>query len=228
MSSRQEINGWIDLIRWKKQGPWDSFENMPLMGQAITILGGGPGLTMGKVAYLSKYPTICVNNSFMLLDHRTCVVALDRRWWGWHGANVQARGDLGITTLRTPNSLPPGFSGKVMEKVRTPAFVPERWKLAGISSGQAALHLAMHAGAQTIYLAGFDLTFRDGKTHWHEGHVVPSSESNYRQRFRPAMEEIVKEGWKRGHSIYAITPCEANIPMEDFGAALQRLEEDHG
>jgi hypothetical protein len=203
--------------------------SQPLAGKSVTILGGGPGLTMGIAAHLMKHPVICVNNSFMLMDRPTVVVALDRRWWGWYGNPINARGDVAVTSLRHEQPLPQGFNGFALSKERDIPYSPDKGTLCGLNSGHAAIHLAMHLGASTIYLAGFDMGFPNGRTHWHEGHKVPSSEANYTNRFRPALESLVYLA-KEDHSVQieAVTPTAANIPETPLEGALERLSNDHG
>jgi len=224
---------WLDGIRWTEQigGTHDKRHRLvsrPLSGKSVSILGGGPGMTMAHAAKLMNFPTICVNNSYMLMDRPTVVVALDRRWWAWHGGSVYARGDTAVTSLR-PNQVPPqGFSGASMSKERTGVYDTDPTVLCGQNSGHAAIHLAMHLGASTIYLVGFDMGFPDGKTHWHGGHQVPSSESNYVRRFRPALEKLCQHADEhKTASIEAITSTSADIKTTDFKVAIERLTADH-
>ena len=195
----------------------------PLEGQAVAILGGGPAMSGQLAGRLAAHKAIAVNNSYQFFKRPCLLVALDRRWWTWHGNNVRSRGDLGIQALRPNQTAYPGFSGYVFAKEREPVYSPDPGVLCGQNSGHAAIHLAMHLGASRIYLAGFDMGFKGSNTHWHGGHVVPASQANYERRFLPALEALVQEAKFLGVSISAVTRSYADIPFTHPDEALGDL-----
>lgn len=197
----------------------------PLEGSSVSIIGGGPGLCRAAASMLAMHRAIAVNNSFLFLPAPAMVVALDRRWWSWHGNDTKARQDTCITSLQKNQTNPAGFTGYAFNKDRATIYDPDPGILCGQNSGHAAITLAMHLGAARIYLAGFDMGFKGERTHWHGGHNVPSSSANYQRRFRPALEALAKVAPDHGVSIMACTPTYADIPTCSLDQALEDLRQ---
>jgi len=216
---------WFDKIEWEPRGAFHTTRSEPLRGLPVVILGGGPGLLPGHTQALHAAPrAILTNNAYTLWPRPAPVLALDRRWWEWHGTNVAELGHLPITALRPGQTIPKPRTHYAFEKGIAEALTTDRNFLTGKNTGHAAIQLAVHLGSPTIYLAGFDMGFPGGRTHWHEGHLVPSSESNYTRRFKPQLEELVRALHDRGISVSAITPTAADIPSTPFDMALKDLK----
>lgn len=49
----------------------------------------------------------------------------------------------------------------------------------GTNSGFQAINLAVLAGARRVLLAGYDMHFPGGRSHWHNGHPVKIPENHY-------------------------------------------------
>lgn len=221
---------WIEGIEWGRDGSFDRISSQPLKGKSAVVLGGGPSLTRSLVQEVAGAPLICANNAYLLSPEPTLVLAMDRRWWGWHGASVEAAGHVAVTALRVRESMPPSFpaNGKIMRKVRSEEwFCPDPTELQCLNSGHAAINLTAHLGAKRIFLIGMDMSFRDGKTHWHGGHPIPASSANYEKRFRPALEKMVAILSNNGVEVATITPSAANIPVAPLQYVLDSLGEDH-
>lgn len=199
----------------------------PLEGLAVAVVGGGPSLGPDHITALRRARVIAVNNSFMLFPHPVVVVSLDRRWFGWHGNNLAAAGHLCVAGLVPPFHLstPPGLY-HLSKAEPEDDYTPDPAKLAGKNSGHAAINLAVHLGATRIYLAGFDMNFPDGTSHWHPGHAIPSDEQNYITRFRPRLENMVAALTRLGVSVSAITATSANIPRTPFDTAMGDILND--
>lgn len=218
-------NEWLSGLVWMKDANgFDVPTGKPLDGQAVVIWGGGPSFTGPVCALLRPYPAILCNNSYMRMPRSGIVVSLDSRWWGWHGNSIEARGDIPVTAMHAERPSPMVKGLMRMQRERKMVYSDERQVLAGTNTGHAAIHLAMHLGANTIYLAGFDMDFPSGKSHWHDDHLVPSSISNYEVRFKPALVELVGKAWDQGVVIAAITRTSAAIPSVSLETALEILE----
>lgn len=205
-----------------RHAPRHRVSERPLSGGAVFILGGGPSLTPDVGKALAAYNhSIAVNNSYLFYDRPALVVALDRRWWQWHGNAIKSFGHTAVTSLRPNQTFPIGFDGYAFDKDRDGAFDTCPGVLCGQNSGHSAINLAMHLGAERIYLAGFDMGFVNGKSHWHQGHNVPSSEANYAKRFLPALESLVHGAEQLSVFISAVTPTLARIPMTPLLDAVQ-------
>lgn len=195
-----------------------------LDGKAVTIIGGGPSLSVDTVNMVEPFPHITTNNSYQLVKAPTLHVSLDRRYFDWHGQGLAQRGFTIVTALRENQHIKLHRNQyHRMKKDREANFPPDKWTLTGTNSGHAAIALAIVLGAKTIYLAGFDMGFPEGKTHWHDPHPVPPSESNYTTRFRPRLESLVNEAAQAGVEIAAITPTMADIRRASLEEALTRL-----
>ena len=194
-----------------------------LEDRSVTILGGGPSLTSGVAKAVQIGPTIAVNNSFALLEAPGLVVALDRRWYHWHGQSLKIAGHFAVTA-QPPNAIL-NYSGPFASliKNRNGVWPDDPKTLPGQNSGQAAICLAILMGARQVFLVGFDMGFQGEKTHWHGGHVIPSSQPNYEQRFRPALEKLVIEAKERGVMIASLTDTQADLPRMDLSDALKEL-----
>lgn len=206
---------------------WARVCNRPLEGFPVAVWGGGPGLTREVVLDLYPYPAIMVNNAGFI-GPPGVVVACDKRWWQWHGAATRPR-HLCFGTAVTLTDAAQGVH--VMKKDRDGLLSVSPDTLAGKNSGHAAINLAVHLGARRIYLAGFDMTFRGGRSHWHEGHAIPSSQANYEERFRPELVQLVERAAALGVDISAVTPSSAQIPhtpletaVKDLAHAAERLD----
>jgi len=218
---------WQTDISWKATGPFVEPVNRPLQGRAVAIVGGGPGLTLEHATHLKHAERlILVNNSYLLFPETPHpLFARDRRWWQWHGGIVAQIGHLPITASRPgANGYPPGLNIYHMQLLPEVALTQDRARITGKNSGHGAIQLAVHLGASRIYLAGFDMGFKGSRTHWHAGHAVPASQSNYEIRFRPALEAFVEEAATLGITIEAITPTQANIPAKPFDLAMEDLQ----
>jgi len=216
---------WLKDMLWKERGAFVVPCSLALTGRSVVIVGGGPGLSPGHVKALqAAQRAVLVNNSYMVWETPCPVVAMDRRWWRWHGQQVVNMGHMAVTALRPGQSIDPTIQHFPLEKKPELILTDKPEYLTGRNSGHAAIQFAVHLGSPRIYLAGFDMDFApNGKTHWHEGHAIPSSQANYRVRFRPALEDLVKQAALRNIQIRAITPTTADIPTAPFDEALKDL-----
>ena len=63
----------------------------------------------------------------------------------------------------------------------------------GNNSGFGALSLAICLGANPIYLLGYDMSHKNGKSHWHKGHPLKQKEhtvQNFIKYFDKAAPQI--------------------------------------
>lgn len=214
-----------DLSAFEESGGWSRVALRVLQGRAVSILGGGPSLSRGLADALRRVgPVITVNNAYMLAPEAP-LVALDRRWWGWHGKSVAALRTPAIAALRSPNLHTLPDYARVLRRDTSQVYNSDPRVLCGQNSGHAAIHLAMHLGATRIYLAGFDMGYEAGPSHWHEGHPVPATEANYRVRFKPDLELLALTAQSLGVRIFTVTPSRAALPTANLTAALKDLSQ---
>ena len=216
----------VNEFKTRSDQPRDAISSTPLAGRSVTIIGGGPTVTADLVKRVAPYPVILVNNSYLLFKDPQLVVAMDRRWWEWHGPAFVAMGHTGITALRPGQHIKAPAKPHIFHKDPVSNYSRDPSVLTGKNSGHAAIQVAVHLGAQRIYLVGFDMgTGANDRMHWHEGHRIPTSEQNYRVRFKPGLENIVRLAAVDGIEISAITPTHADIPATPLETAIKDLEE---
>lgn len=222
-----KMNDWLSELEFTKKGGFFA-PNSPLTGKSVIVLGGGPSLLTVPMEDLKPFPIIATNNAYQLVDRPCPVVALDRRYFEWHGKALLAAGHTIISALRDSNYLPiPQDSYWKMAKDRNGILSEDRFTLAGTNSGHAAVNLAYLLGASRIFTAGFDMGFVKGKSHWHAGHKIPASEQNYRVRFRPPYEKLVYALLKKGIPVLSLTPTKANVPFVNFNEAIEELKNEN-
>lgn len=146
------------------RGPW----RVPPMWQdeVCYILGGGPGLKLVDIEKLRGRRTIAVNQAFKLADWFDILFFGDCRWYDWFTPQINQFPGMKVHGCEhlIPNPLL-----YVVRKQSAPFGIsrnPEEilWNL---SSGAAAINLAVHLGVQRIVLLGFDMRRVDGQINWH-------------------------------------------------------------
>lgn len=217
---------WLSELEFTDAGEGFVSVNQPLKGRAVAIVGGGPSLDPAMVPRLAGVPVLYANNAFMLAPEPSLVLALDRRWFDWHGAALAPTGHLAVTAVRGGQHIPYRGEARFMRKCRDDYWPPGPDYLAGKNSGHAAISLAISMGATRIYLFGFDMAFAGERTHWHETHRVPPSEQNYTRRFRPDLEALVRDAPGRGIRVATVTPSQAKIPAATLAEALENLADE--
>lgn len=105
----------------------------------------------------------------------------DHRWWEWHRSRDGFKSFKGerIAIFDTAG-LVDDPSVHLLRNEGTEGLPKERNALhTGQNSGYQALSLAILAGASRIILVGYDMRFKDGRSHWHEDHPVHVGEAVY-------------------------------------------------
>lgn len=141
-------------------------------------------------------PAIAINASFRLAPWAWMLYAADSEWWA-HEANRDAHAFAGLkVTCRVPvagvhmlrDSGSTGFDPD-------PAFVRT-----GNNSGHQAVHIAAHAGAARILLAGFDMRKAGDGDHWHGAHpqglreTTAETYARWVERFEPMARALADRG----------------------------------
>jgi hypothetical protein len=122
-------------------------------GETVIVLASGPSMSEAVAAKAHGRPTIVVNDTFMLAPWADMLYAADAAWWRARPAALQFAG-LKVTAdaacefdevLLLNNTGVEGFDPDPAN-VRT-----------GGNSGYQAIHVAIHAGAKRILIAGMDM-----------------------------------------------------------------------
>ena len=103
----------------------------------------------------------------------------DCRWYNWHRKLLREFAGVKVTACENfsdnkHNEL------KVMRRKNSPKGITLDPGVIGwnLSSGAAAINLAVHFGAKSIVLMGFDMRKIDGNCNWHKDHET-STKANH-------------------------------------------------
>jgi hypothetical protein len=146
-------------------------------GKRCFILAGGPSLTDHDLSLLDDELTIGINRVYEIFTP-TIFFAMDKRFHNWiyqgkYGEKVKEK------YINFPN-IKLYLDVRNMDLsdifyVRSIGRCGLSFDLAsglynGNNSGYGAFNLACALGANPIYLLGYDMKFKDGKKHYHNGH----------------------------------------------------------
>lgn len=162
----------------------------------VFIIGGGPSLKGFDFTPIQKYRVIGVNQAFRLGDW------VDVCWFGDCSFYTNNREDLRefaglkITCCtRVPEHGWPDVKnvgrGKQLGLVMKPDQVG--WNR---NSGASAINVALHLGAKTIILLGFDMMPNNKEHNWHDRYGVRSKNHNpypgHLKGFLPIAKDLAK------------------------------------
>lgn len=92
----------------------------------------------------------------------------------------------------------------------------------GRNSGYQAINIAVLAGAKKILLLGYDMRFKDGKSHWFGDHPVKTPEHSYKH-YAQNFKAMVPQLQKAGVSVINCTPGSL-INCFPFSTVKQELQ----
>jgi len=120
-------------------------------------IASGPSLTRAdcELAMNSGYPVIAVNSSWQLIPECHYLFAADCSWWDKYKGTLTTRAERWTV------------SGRAHLRYGVNLFSPPDSD--SFNSGQRAIQLAVHLGAERIILLGYDCSLDSG-THWHGNH----------------------------------------------------------
>jgi hypothetical protein len=177
----------------------------------VAILATGPSLTVDDVDRVrGKMPVIAINDAHILAPWADVLYSSDRTWWPFYkGVPSFAGQKFGIGSAPGKNNsfhtLPDvrvlkntGYTGLDLE----PSGLRN-----GSNSGYAAINLAVHLGAKTILLLGYNLGYRGGKAHFFGNHPpnLTQREDLY-TGFRSSFDTLVEPLKAIGVEVFNCTP----------------------
>ncbi|KAA5936461.1 hypothetical protein F3I48_17995, partial [Pantoea sp. M_3] len=120
-------------------------------------IASGPSLTASdcRLATASGHPVIAVNSSIGLIPECQYLFAADCSWWDKYHSTLKTRAQCWTV------------SGRAHLRYGVNLFRPPDND--SFNSGQRAIQLAAHLGAERIILLGYDCSLANG-THWHGEH----------------------------------------------------------
>jgi hypothetical protein len=153
----------------------------------VVCVAGGPSLTKADVEFCrGKAFVIAIKDAIRLAPWADVLYACDAKWWQRYGDTVAFAGPK-YTLEQTARQW-----ATVLRNTGDSGLEPDPTGLrTGKNSGYQAINLAVHQGATTIVLLGYDMApAADGKHHWFGAHpwkTVPP----YRL-FLPFFDTLVK------------------------------------
>lgn len=216
----------------KKRGiePW--LAPYHFNGCIVGIIGGGPSLKpmieSGELAQLARdagpnVRWVAVNNSYKIAPWADLLHFADCQWWRWNGKDVLANWPNWKLLTTATSDITHVNDRRIMRFWRDrDAFNQDRRKLHGWDSGTQAVCLSRHLGAKKIVLFGFDMQpGPKGETQWHNEHQRTTEKSNYKKKFAPGLERVVKAlAAEKIEIVRATNPGLASIPYVEPAEAL--------
>ncbi|MEH4985930.1 hypothetical protein ACOY5P_03390 [Enterobacter asburiae] len=135
-----------------------SLPDIPVpMEKTFICVASGPSLVASDCARVSAsgLPIIAVNSSWRAVPDCQHIYAADFAWWEHYYHSLGSSAEL-WTQSRRANTR---FGVKLFRPSESGSF----------NSGQRAIQLAAHLGAERVILLGYDCTLANG-AHWHGRH----------------------------------------------------------
>ena len=120
----------------------------------IVCLGTGPSLTRADVARVQGQRVIAINNAYQVAPWADVLYACDAKWWRWHHG---APGFVGRKYTLAPGLRDYPEVAAVTNTGTLGLETDPRGLRTGHNSGYQAINLAVHLGARTIVLLGYDM-----------------------------------------------------------------------
>ena len=199
-------------------------------GRRCFVVGGGTSLSGFNFDKLRGELVITVNRGLEACPFSAINVAQDARLWGWY-----ENGDLGQEAKKAFESYRGLKSWIAVQAFPFPEDVYQigilhpddfDWKTfdytAGIppygNSGINALMVAMALGASPVYLLGFDMYGKDGRTaNYHAGYPEGDTDRVYAGNFIPDFIELAERGKGSGIRVVNLNQQSA-VRCFEFGS----------
>lgn len=166
-------------------------------GHTVVILANGASFTAKAARHVAiarledRCRVIAVNDTIYPAWWADWLHATDAKWWRWHIQSVQHF--RGIKTALV-EGLPPPWGVGLLRNTGKEGFDPDADACRnGGSSGYAAIHCAIHAGAKRILLVGLDLSGE----RWFGRHP-DGLETDYAIVMAPSFPTIIPAAIERG------------------------------
>lgn len=170
------MSGWIPECEWE--------------GQDAYVIGGGPSLHNFDWNLLRGKNTIGCNDAYKLGEEicKVCIFGDTNFWRVYHEGLATFKNPVVTSNQSFLSKDLPWL--KVMDrKARGMSRTGLGWNT---NTGASGLNLALLYGAKRVFLLGFDMTMRDGKTNWHDEIVTKPNPKVY-DKFLRAFEYVARD-----------------------------------
>jgi len=172
------------MPEWKPEPIWQN--------QDVTIIGGGASLQTFSFEVLVNENVIGCNAAYRLGKDICSVVFFgDNTFLDDHEKGLEQYGGPVFTCARRCVGSEIPWLRWVRRTVEGLAVDAIGWNG---TTGGAAINLAFLFGCKRVFLLGFDMCEREGKSHWHDAYGPKKVEQDY-PKFARGFEYVVRD-WK--------------------------------
>jgi hypothetical protein len=167
-----------------------------LSGRDVFVIGGGPSFLEVDKTKLDNKLVITINTAYKEFPKATGLYWCDESWAATHYDNIEshpcklrfsARHSAdGYITKNILGSL----DSTILKRTGDFGIDPDINHVRGNNSGAHVINLLANIKVKRIILLGYDLSIRQGKTHWHGGHGLPMSTHIYDELFIPSISSM--------------------------------------
>jgi len=184
---------------------------------------------------------IVINDAYRLLPMADVLYGCDSRWWLWHeGVSLFPGIKVGLAWSCIDNDWFPGWDKIDYTNIRFLISTGKegletnpRGIRTGNNSGYQAINLAVHLGAKTIVLLGYDMKrSEDGNHHWFGDHPCPDGILEH-STLSPKAKKDLREKWDKVHlgfsssarpAIAKVSPPPYEIMLPAFDTLVDPLK----
>jgi hypothetical protein len=144
------------------------------LGNVCYVIGGGPSLKGFDFGRLPQGYRIGANKSAWLAN-ADCFITVDKNF---HKKFRKEIGDFNGAKYASLNEDEPIEGVTYLTHERSNGLSTDPTRITGSNSGYAALNLAYQKGYGEIALLGFDFKWTDNQSHFHDGYIGQSKNTN--------------------------------------------------
>lgn len=162
-----------------------------IAGNDVYIIGGGPSLKTFDFSLLDNKITIALNTAYKSLKHPTAIYWADQDWVARHLEHVSKINCFKFTSkincdAYITQNISSFANSIVLRKEKDYGFSIDLNNVSGNNSGAQALNLVANMKPYRIILLGYDMRFKDGHSHFHEGYEINNC-TVYKELFIPSI-----------------------------------------
>lgn len=201
---------------YRPLGPDVSSAVMKLWPEStVVILATGPSLTQADVdRCCGRARVIAVNDAYKLAPWADALYACDSRWWHWHKGVPHFHGQKYSLDVRAKQKWP---QISVLQNMGEAGLeLRSNGLRTGKNSGYQAINLAVHLGARTILLLGYDMRAgRQGQSHFFGEHPL---------RTPPPFKDLIPKFASLVQPLLALGIRVVNCTRESALSAFDRMD----
>lgn len=196
------------------------------------VAASGPSLNEDDAALCLGHRVVVVGDAYRLFPWADVLYACDHRWWdAREGTDFAGEKWISTDGNRWPQVLSAAkkYRLRIIQGLKHPFFSRDpKFIHYGWNSGYQAINLALHFGATTLVLLGFDFQNTNGKTHFFGDHARPLANTQKWDHMLDAMN-VASKKLPPGVEIINCSPGSAIdcFPRRDLREVLNGLADSH-